>query len=218
MKYDCIIVNGDSYTAETYEHMVYSQYISETSDHHHVLNYAMAGCGNKRIFRSTVEAVAQAKKDFSNILCIIGYSFLHRKEIWYEGNDEKLLARCYNTRLITSSWLNDDIPTIYELNDNLVLTQFYDDLFMFYNTLENLNCKYYIFPGAQNLFCIKYKKYLENLYTYQMCKSNVNIVPMESFCIANFARSKNLPTKFTGHMNQQGHREFAKHLIKELDL
>jgi len=218
MTYDCIIVNGDSYTAETTEHMVYSQYISATSDHHHVLNYAMAGSSNRRIFRSTLEQVLQAKKDFNNILCIVGYSFLHRKEIWYEGNDQDVLNKCYDTKMITASWLDENIPTFYELNDNLVLTQFYDDMFMFYNTLENLNCKYYIFSAAENIFSMHDKNHLENLYTYKMCKSNENIVPMGSFCIKQFAESKQMTKNNTGHMTQQGHREFAKHLIKELDL
>ena len=218
MKYDCIIVNGDSYTAETPDHMVYSQYISATSSHHHVLNFALAGASNRRIFRSTLDQVIKAKKDFNNILCIVGYSFLHRKEIWYEGNDQDVLKKCYDTKMITSSWVSNKIAPINELNDNLVVTHFYDDLYMFYNTLENIGCNYYIFSAAENVFSKYDKIHLQNLYTYKACSSNKKIIPMRDFCIKGFALSKNLPTNSTGHMDHRGHREFAKHLIKELDL
>lgn len=221
-KYDCIIVEGDSYSAKRKNHLVYSDFLSTMTDNNHVLNFAVEGSTNKRIFRSALEQSVIAKKQFDRVLCIIGYSFVHRKEIWYTGNDETALNRCYNGKLITATWLNETdykkTVSLSDLNDNLVYTHFFDELFMFYNSLENIGCDYYIFSAAENRFPKYDVQFIQSLPNYKACKENSKIVPIENFCIKDFAKVKKLNTGRYGHLDEQGHKIFAKHLIKEINL
>ena len=89
MNYDCILINGDSYSAPT-NYKVYGNFLSEKLGIP-VINFAIPGSNNQRILRSSIEYLQQIKSEYSNPLVVIGWSFIRRIEVWYYGNNQKLL-------------------------------------------------------------------------------------------------------------------------------
>ena len=107
MKYDCIIINGDSYSAPT-EHKVYSDFLSEQLAIP-VKNFAVAGSSNARILRTSIEYVNEVKQKYQNPLVIIGWTFIRRLEIWYSGTHQKLLTQIpdhSDSRFVSLDWLS----------------------------------------------------------------------------------------------------------------
>ena len=230
-KYDCIIVEGDSYSARSEQHMVYSDFLSSISNHNHILNYAVSGSSNKRIFRSALERVQDAKKNYQHILCIVAYSFLNRKEVWYLDSNPNVLQKTYgsiHSKMVTATWINDYDQQNYKKymaledfdNTHLHLTHFYDELYMFYNTLENIGCDYFILSGADNSdqYYKRNKQYIDDLQSFQKCKQNKNIIDMANFSISNFAIENKINSDSTGHLTQKGHKIFAEYIRDELNL
>ena len=95
-KFDCIFINGDSYSAEkgylclADKDKVYGNFLSRILNIP-VKNVAIPGSSNDRILRSSIEYINDLKQQYQNPLVIIGWSFIRRIEVWYYGDDTKIL-------------------------------------------------------------------------------------------------------------------------------
>jgi len=78
-----LYVNGDSYSAPDEKFKVYSEILGEKLSVP-VVNDAMAGSSNDRIFRTTLEYISSLGDD-EKPLVIIGFSFLTREETWVDN-------------------------------------------------------------------------------------------------------------------------------------
>ena len=226
-KFDCILINGDSYSALHSDKKVYSQWLAEQLNIP-VKNVAAIGCSNQRILRSSIEHVKQLREEFQNPLVLIGWSFVHRLEVWYPGNNEEIIKKIPDTtispgsKLITLDWvLNSNEATIAHkaLVDDIQvpkqLTDFYTNLYMFGNLLESMNLDYRFFSAARNIDCsIKYYPHLHSLTQSRWVTDNPRILKLHEFCISTWAKDNDPECDpVTGHLSESGHQKFAEFLI-----
>jgi len=235
---DLILINGDSYSRERMEShgiKVYSDFIREKTNIP-VKNIALLGSNNSRIFKTTVEHLLRHREK-CNIMCIIGYSFIQsRWELgYYDTNDLDLnsmpnfstnYAHDYGfdipikPEFITSSWL-DDKYLKKNINDpvfetTLMYAEFYNQLFMLSNMLENLNIKYFIFSAANNISGPDLNiDFINSLQVKHEINKNQNI--LTDFSVASFGNKHNLVMDDVGHlMDEHGYEKLADFLLSQI--
>ena len=230
MKFDCLVINGDSYSAKIGQQKVYSDFISEALDIP-VKNYAKPGSNNKRIIRSTIEYLLELKKQYHNPLVIIGWSFVRRQEVWYYGNNQKIIQGMFDnteSRLITLDYLlNADEATLEQksmilpdIQIHKALTDFYTDLYLFSNYLRLNNIDFFWFSGARNTDCpIERFPYLQSLEQVKSVSIDPNIFKLHDFCVMHWAKENDPDSHpVTGHLSEQGHKKFAEFLLEKLPI
>jgi hypothetical protein len=227
MNYDCILINGDSYSAPEKNTKVYGDFLSE----HYgipVKNFAVHGSNNDRILRSSIEYLHEVKSEYNNPLVIIGWTFIRRLEIWYTGTHQKLLTQIpdhSNSRFVSLDWLsvyNELTPYQKALiaDDSSIhkpLMDFYTNLYMLAHTLESQNISYRFFSGADNSpYPVSSFSYLNSLEQVKWVVSNPNIFKLHDFCIANWANENDPECTSTGHLSENGHKKFASFIQDNL--
>jgi hypothetical protein len=232
MKYDCIIVNGDSYSAVPRKnpHKTYSDFLSDSLGIP-VINYAREGSNNKRIVRSTVEYLFDIQSQYQNPLVIIGWSFVRRQEVWYYGTNKELIQRMLDnseSRLITLDFLLNANEATLEQKAMLLpdaqihkaLTDFYTDLYMLSNCLKGQNIDYFWFSAARNTDCpINCFPYINSLKQVSAVTADPNIFKLHDFCIMDWGKENDTDADpVTGHLSPNGHKKFANWLIETLAL
>ena len=220
-KYKQIYINGDSYSAKT-DFKVYGDFLSESLSLP-VINMAVPGSNNNRIFRRTIDDLILLEK---NTLVIIGLSFITRDELWHE---DTALNGHYPDRdkwpdsnLITADFfynkndINFNNDRMIDLNINRQLSHFYLNLYMFSKTLENLGFDYIIFSAAHN---IDWKNanftFFNSLNIVKECLTNQKIYKLHEFCFRNLAEAENLECTNTWHLLEKGHKFFSDFLINK---
>jgi hypothetical protein len=227
MKYDCILINGDSYS-EPGDIKVYGDFLSEHFNIP-VRNYAILGSNNQRILRSSIEHLHKIKAEFQNPLVIIGWSFIRRLEVWYYGNNEKLINQVpdsTNSRFITlDRVINSGEATLEQkalINEDLFvhkqLMDFYTNLYMFAHYLESQNLSYVFFSAAENTDCpVHCFPYIESLQQVKWVANNPNIFKLQDFCILHWAMENDPECRpGTGHLSEKGHKKFANFLLDNM--
>ena len=227
--FDCILVNGDSYSAKN-SSLVYSDFL-EKELQVPVYNIAAVGTNNQRIVRSTIETALELKQQDKNPLVLIGWSFVRRLEVWYYGNKKQVLDRIpdgipgqdyKNPKFVTLDvLLSENEATIEQkclVNDDLFvhaqLTNFYTNLFMLASTLELLGFDYRFFSAAKNTeIPVNSFPYIESLKQVQKCTNNKSFYQLHNFCVLDWAK-ENDPNAhpITGHLSTTGHKKFAEFL------
>jgi hypothetical protein len=226
-KYDCIVINGDSYSAKT-EHKVYGNFLSEHFDIP-VKNFAIPGSNNQRILRSSIEYLREVKSEYQNPLVIIGWSFIRRLEVWYYGNNQKLLNQIpdsTDSRFVTLNRVIDFGEATLEqkslINEDLFihkqLMDFYTNLYMVAHYLESQNLSYVFFSGAKNTDCpIHCFPYIHSLEQVKWVEKNSNIFKLHDFCIMNWAMENDPGCHpVTGHLSEKGHEKFANFILDNM--
>jgi len=226
-KYDCILINGDSYSAPA-NHKVYGDFLSE----HYgipVKNFAIPGSNNQRILRSSIEYLYQIKSEYKNPLIIIGWSFIRRLEVWYYGNNQKLLNQIpdsLESRFVTlDRVINSGEATLEQkalINEDLFihkqLMDFYTNLYMFAHLLKSQNLSYLFFSAARNTDCpIHCFPYIHSLEQVKWVENNPRIYKLHDFCIMNWSKENDPDCHpVTGHLSQLGHEKFASYLTDNM--
>lgn len=234
VQYDEIIINGDSYSALNKDLTVYSQFLQDKLGIN-VSNIAWTGSNNDRIVRSTIERVLLAKQSKKRLLVIIGWSFVRRIEVWYYGKSPVVKARIPD-KINTDAHKNPSfvslevLATLGEitveqkclLSDDLFvhkqLTDFYTNVYLLSQFLENNNVDYLFFSAAKNTeIPINSFPYIENLQHVQEVTNNKRIIDLHDFHFKNWA-SKNDPGAHpvTGHLSTDGHEKFSNLLLEKL--
>jgi hypothetical protein len=228
-QFDCIFVNGDSYSQEMTDSKVYANYIGE-SFNLPVINKAVAGSSNKRILRSSVEYINELVEDGKTPLIIIGWSFIRRIEVWYYGNSRFILNRIPDKKdnanylkTITLDWLvnSEDMTLAHKslINDDLeihkALLDFYLDLYLLKNFVQSKNLKYLFFSAARNTDCplncfpdITTQNFVTDV------AADPQIYKLHEFCVMHWA-FENDPecNSVTGHLSESGHKQFSNFML-----
>jgi hypothetical protein len=228
MKYDCILINGDSYSASMRNKKVYGDFLSEHLNIP-VRNYAIPGSNNQRILRSSIEHLHKIKAEFQNPLVIIGWSFIRRLEVWYYGNNEKLINQVPDSpesRFITlDRIINAGEATLEQkalINEDLFvhkqLMDFYTNLYMFARILESQNLNYVFFSAARNTDCPMHCfPYIESLQQVKWVANNPNIFKLHDFCIMQWAKENDPECDpVTGHLSEDGHKKFSNFILNNV--
>jgi hypothetical protein len=226
--FDCILVNGDSYSAKDNGHQVYADFLQEHLGMP-VYNIARSGSNNQRITRSTLEKIHQYK----NPLVLIGWSFINRIEVWYYGHNPDIIQNLIPDQDITldvtkrpkfitlDHLIARNEATLEQkclINDNFFvhkqLTDFYTNLYMFAHTLESMDIPYKFFSAACNTESpINCFPYIESLNQVQWCTQNKNFYKLHDFCIPGWAKENDPDSHpITGHLSEHGHKKFASFL------
>lgn len=229
-----ILINGDSYSASVQNcysigHAenslpwtnVYGDYLRKKLNYD-VINLAMPGSSNTRIFRTTTEYILQNSVD----IVIVGFSFAHRKEIWYKGKDKRNRLRnefdnpghelCFDTLdYYRTQGVDDDIKSMLinkHQNPTLDLINFLTQLIGFSAFCKQHNKKYILFRAAEDPDQKDYNlDYIKNTPIWKSICEDPNILELD-FSIPKFARDNNLMTLDTGHLYDDGHEMFANYL------
>ena len=234
MYYDCILVNGDSYSAPK-ESLVWADHLS-TALNLPLVNLAVAGSNNKRILRSTIECLESDAMIGKRPLVVIGWSFLSRMEVWYYGNTKEVLERAPDNqsrdvesklRFITLDWiLGTKDATDYHKNlvsngldeKHKVITDFYTDLFLITQYLKYKQFRYFFFSSG---FQEEYNPYWYCPATdLHLCYHTLNdpaIKNFSDFSLAKWARDNDPQCEKTYHLSTTGHKTFSQYLRKLID-
>ena len=234
--YDCIILNGDSYSAISQCIVPYGNLLGQPTNIP-VYNIAIAGSNNDRIFRSSVEKIFLIKETYKNPLVIIGWSFVRRLEVWYYGKNKTLIESLpdidkqdieNSLRFVTLDKLINAKETTLEqkslLNEDAFLHKqlmnFYTNVFSLATFLDFNNLNYFFFSAAKNTECpIDCFPALNNLNIIKSVLSNQRIFNLHEFCIMDWALANDPQcNKTTGHLSQNGHIAFSKYLQDILKL
>ena len=217
-----IYINGDSYSCTlNMGESAYSNFIANQTDIS-VINHAIPGCCNDRIFRTTLEYCANLKQD-QRPLIIIGFSFMTREEIWIDNisNYSHRIKDYTGSQFITSAWVTKvdeaTMHAIIDQNINKQMTHFYVKLFMLAHTLKSLDLPYHIFSAADNTdFRNLNWNSLRNLQVFQKIIQDPNIIDLHKFSIGKWAKDNDIKTTNTKHLNEDGHKMFADYLLKNV--
>lgn len=231
---DCILINGDSYTAPAEQFSVYSEILGQKHNLP-VVNIAVQGSNNDRILRSTLEKVLELKSQNKNPLVIVAWSFVRRLEVWYYGNNKTILDKIPDStdkpqhllpRFVTLDMLiKENAATIEQkclIQEDLFvhkqLTDFYTNMYLLANTLTSLNVEWFMFSAARNTDlspdCFPY---INSLQYVQWCLKQKNIYKLHEFCIKDWSLENDPDRKpNTGHLSKQGHIDFSAVLEKWL--
>jgi hypothetical protein len=232
VKFDCVLINGDSYSAPA-SFEVYGDHIARVLGLP-LINLAVVGSNNDRIMRSSIEFIEGT--DFKYPLVIVGWSFIRRLEVWYYGNNQRILdcipdqnnENHKNLKFVTLNWLIDINEATIEqkalVNEDLFvhkqLVNFYTDLFLFSNYLKTKKIKYFFFSAAKNSeIPIKCFPAVENLHMVQAVTKDTNVYQLHDFYIQDWAQKNDDKCHaVTGHLSAAGHQKFADYLVKQLSL
>jgi hypothetical protein len=225
-QYDCIFVNGDSYSQSPKDIKVYADFLGDFFNIP-VKNYAAAGSNNDRILRSSIEYLEKLKTEYKNPLVIIGWSFVHRFEVW-ENRDNigglewipdkkyfpesrfvtlEFLLRANSATLEQKSLINLD-PCVHK-----PFMDFYRNLYLFAHFLESLNFDYLFFSAADNEILGPYPVF-DSYAQVQWVKNNKKIYNLDSFFVKKWAKLNDPDCDpITGHLSESGHEKFAAVLL-----
>lgn len=218
-----VYVNGDSYSAPTDKFKVYSEFLGDKLSMP-VINDAVAGASNYRIFRTTVEYIASLPAGVKPLV-VIGFSFVTREEIWIDDftKYQHRVKDYAGSQFVTLDWLQpsditDDIKhLIVDQNINSQMVHFYTNLYMLTGLLKGLDIPYLIFSAARNVdFRNLNWNSLNNLKIYQNILNDPNILDFKTFNIPLWANQNNLTTTETGHLLDDGHVQFAEFLHSKI--
>ena len=224
MDFDCILVNGDSYSAGLRRHAVYADHLGHIYGLP-VLNYAALGSNNDRITRSTIEHVTHARHQARRPLVIVGWSAVRRQEVWYYGDRELNFPDTelgVDPKFITLDFLLSENIATLEQRAMLMPAQqvhkavmdLYTQMYLLAQWLESQDLCYLFFSAARNTDCaVECFPYLNNLEQVQWCRRNVMIHQLHEFCIPDWAL-ENDPDHdpVTAHLSRAGHEKFADFL------
>jgi len=224
--FDAIIVNGDSYSACSNEHRVYSDYLKDVFNVP-VFNISVIGSSNDRITRSTIEQVIKTTKQFKNPLVIVGWSFVRRIEVWYYGDKHGLVDRQHDNlsfvtlnRLLNAGEATPEQKCLIdeELFVHKQLMDFYTQVYLLSQFLENKNISYLFFSAARNCdLPINSFPEIEQLHQVQAVLKNPNILNLYVFNIHDWAIEHDPDhSKLTGHLSESGHKKFSTFLLEKI--
>ena len=220
-----LYVNGDSYTAEADSFSVYSNSLAKRLGVE-CINKALPGSSNDRIFRTTLEDCLRFKKTNQQIFVLLGLSFVTREEVWPTDSVNEDIVKFYNPDDLNCKFVPRDKLTrnnltpfqVWQLVDEDTNTQyahFFYKLYMFVNTLENMDIPYFIFSGATNVLSMSNLGYILGTRIHQDLKNRNNIADLFELSIPQWAEEHNIVTTSTGHLkNTEGHSKFADYLYE----
>lgn len=218
-----LYINGDSYSAPTKKFKVYSEILEEKLSVP-VINDAMAGSSNDRIFRTTLEYIASLQGNEKPFI-IIGFSFFTRDETWVEDiTAYKHRIKDYSrSQFVSMDWLQrsditaDIMDSIIDQNINQQTVNFYTKLYMLIGLLNGMGIPYFMFSAARNS---DYRNLnwssLNSLLMYQKICLDSNVVNFSTFSIPQWASENNIATTETGHLLEDGHAKFAQYLQSKI--
>lgn len=216
--WDMILVNGDSYSALSQKHRVYSEFMAEEM-RVKCDNVARIGSNNDRIIRSTIEAVLHHVSRGQRPLLILGMSYISRQEVWAGDFEPDLLdiSDTETRRLcnmlqesypsvehesqhlptITLDWVGDQSrwkkqfrhQVEYEYFIHKRLLDNYVMLFLLTKFLQNLQVPYIVFSAADNLdIPVDTFPAMAHLQSVKSVLADPHVIEMHTNCIKLWAQ------------------------------
>jgi len=231
--FDCLFLNGDSYSAGSDNITTYGEFLSQKLDVP-LINKSIPGSNNDRIIRSSVETITKLLEQGRTPMVILGLSFIRRLETWYYGNNKDLLSKIPDCNLDDQCRLNlitlDHLmhseemtpgqkELFIETTDTLHkrLVDFYMNLFFFCHWIEKMNLQYFVFSPARNTDCTIFSLNISGLKFIDWCNQNPRIWKLTDFCFIDWAKEHDNNAESTGHLSTDGHRKFADVLLTNLN-
>ena len=228
--YDCVFINGDSYSAPHQDGKVYGDYLAESCCIP-VKNYAVIGSNNDRILRTSIEFLNRLRTEYKNPLVIIGWSFINRLEVWEQRNEDQVpviklasdQAYFPQSKFITlDHLLKSNLATVEQkalvTNDthgHKQLMDFFTGSYLFAHLLESLNYDYFLFSAANNEHFSPVNLPAINQYSQvQWVDNNKKIYRLGDFHVHRWAKDNDPECDpVTGHLSENGHKKFATVLL-----
>lgn len=219
-----IFINGDSYSAPFKSiTKVWGDHLSDITKKS-VINHAMRGSNNDRIFRSSIDYLNKNSCE----LVILATSFMTREEFWDNAWDFKHTIhdeeQQLGSKFITSQFNKEKFNLLRhrKLHDiHKPIMDYYLNVYLFTLYCRSKGIKYFIFPAADNYLGGQFWDndfliYLKNLTFYNEVIEDKNIWDIDSFCVKGWAETNNLQIDDSGHLtSSQSHKILAEYLYNE---
>ena len=235
--------NSCSFGAANQGHKIYPDIIAEKiSGKLH--NNGMGGSCNRRIIRTSLRSLIELKETHSDILALIGLTFISRTELWQphlqlKTSNDGDFHSITNWKAGLLSTVHPDShklagPKVRDYYKNWLLhfskeaavTNLLSDIIMLYNFAVHNNIKILIFSNCEKFPTLpdvdRDAPFLTSLVKYAKLKTNI-IDPWE-FSFADFALGLgHLPKDkeifgINGHPGKQAHMDFAEYLLTKICL
>ena len=216
--WNMILVNGDSYSALTPKHRVYSEFMAEQLQID-CDNLSRIGSNNDRIIRSTIEAVLHHVALGRRPLLILGTSYVTRQEVWAGDLEPDLLdtspqeaqrlwsmvQESYpivgsNDQIlptITLDWISDRSQwrqqfrhqVTYEYSAHKRLLDNYVMLFLLTRFLQSLQVPYIVFSAADNsAWSLNNYPAISHLSAVKSVLADPHVIEMHTNCVKFWAQ------------------------------
>jgi hypothetical protein len=219
-----LYANGSSDMIISDTGKTFVDFLGELSAAEKVINAALGGSCNTRIFRTSVRDLLELKKSHDNIFAIVSITNIYRVEIWDQlgpvtGNDGHfqrfqihsmdIVPDEYRYKGYLKEWFrkHDDEAEIVNL---LFL------LNMFTAFLEQHNIKYLIWNSSLGLKPIDFNSpFTKSLY--EPIANNSNIIDLFNFThtgyLKNYKTIDSIDYGIHGHHGEEAHADFADHIF-----
>ncbi len=217
--WDTIIVNGDSYSALSPRHRVYSEFMQEQLD---LVcdNVARQGSNNDRILRSTIEAVLHHLAQGHRPLLILGLSYIMRQEVWVGDVESDTLditpdtvRSIWNRMLEPYPQVNHHSQTLpvvsldwvanesrwkqqfrhqveYEFYIHKRVLDTYVNLFTLTEFLHRRGVPYIVFSAASNQDCaVETFPAIQHLASVKSVMADPHVIELHTNCVRLWAQS-----------------------------
>jgi hypothetical protein len=230
--YDCLLVNGDSYSASYQNFKVWPEYLASALNVE-LFNKSVMGSSNDRILRSSIEYTNQLLENNRRPLVVVAWSFIDRIETWYNGSDEEIVAQAPDQwsslyeeqiRLVTVDWLDyvPDYVKYHTVSDGFydkAMVDFYLDNYLFSEFLDKHQLQYRFFSAAKNTHDPAESIGLRGLNIIKKVTNNNCINNLHEFSIQQWAfQNDPFHKPVSGHLSESGHKQFADVIKDKLTL
>jgi len=205
--------NSCSFGAPDQEHKIYPGIIAEKMSGK-LYNDGMSGSCNRRIIRTSLRSLIELKESYSDILALIGLTFIGRTELWQphlqtkqfsDGDFHSIHSEAIANLDWSGGFFTKMYPDIYKLahpevmdyyknwllhfSKEAAVTELLSDIIMLYNFAIHNDIKILIFSNCQKFPILpdvdREAPFLKSLVKYAKLKTNI-IDPWE-FSFADFA-------------------------------
>jgi hypothetical protein len=230
MIFDYLLVNGDSYSAEINGQKAYAHHLANRFNLPYN-NISVVGSNNDRILRTTIEKVIELKQQGKKLLVVIGWSFVHRIEVWYHGNHPLVLEKIPDpvpgrpehaqSKLITLDHVINHGDASLEHKSMLVdqryahkqIVDFYTKIYLLSEFFNGHSVDYFFFAAADHEnYNVNSFPFISDLNLVKNVLENHKI-DLSGFSIPAWAKKHDSAANpNTGHLSNQGHKEFGDFL------
>lgn len=204
-------------------------------------NQALGAASNKRMVRTTVDFLQNYTGDYEKLLVILGWTTVDRNEIYIEENNKGCWVMFNSTQTVSDNGMHvlngfskDFISQIDDWQKNYLIDiyssyeryhEFFKELYLMKNLLENLKVKYLFFNSLRwrnyGFFWTRTPKFdPEKEFRAQIqnltCDNLINLYDDNNNVMELFCKNNNVPMAKDHHTMVEGHKMYAEHLYNHI--
>lgn len=224
-------LKNPTYTTDYYDQFTWVGKIAELMSIKNITNQALGGGSNYRIVRTTVEYFKNLpKEELKNHFVIIGWTLPERNELYLDDNEgyagyvrfnatQKFSFTLEHREKFNKTFIDemDNFQKKYVSlihSQHMALQQYFQQVYLLSNLLENLNVKYFFFNALPVLWPHE-KLPIDFEQDSNWQNQKISIMPYKNN-MYNFIISNNYELNNTKHPLVDGHYAWGQYLYGEI--